>query len=231
MRVYFAVADQGVNSPTNLPPDQVGKLTVIFVPTIINSNYAKGGDDDPSQCWWLYNKIQYNFPKRDPAHPENDGANRWISNYRAYKVGGPKGLRADGRKNSGNKKFEETNSIWYDMAYIKGQKLSDGTIDCGMIGYINDRLNSTTDQIDSLNVRFGGYDMSENSDSFPYYQLLVQFDFYKQGTDKVFTFGSSNGEEFFRKKGLDIKKFRLAGGTTDTGLPCPPADSCNGTGF
>lgn len=221
MRVYFAAGDQGNNNPAGLPANQVGKLTVIFVPTFTNSSYPKGGDDDPTQFWWLYGtNTPYKFPTRNPNQPQNDIATRWISSYRVNKLGGKNGLRADGRKNSGNAQFDETTSLWYNMTSIKGGIVG-GQQDCGIIGRITSELAS----IQSMTISFGAYDSTEATSTFPSYQLLAQFDVQLPNSMTSYL-GSSTGELFLEHYHLDRKK--LTEDTTDTGLPCPPADSCNG---
>lgn len=229
VRMYFAACDQLVGSPPQLPASQVGKLTVIFVPTIYDANFGCiGGVDDFTQCWWLYDTIAFKFPPPDPAHPENDTVKRWIYNYRNNKRDNALGLSVAGQKYLKNDYFEDTASIWYRMESIGGsaaaqQNCQVTSQDCGIVGYLRDRITS----IDTMKIAFGAYDSSEKTATFPYYQMLAQFDFHQTGTpmNKYFILGSSSGELFCKRKKM------LYNGTTDTGLPCPPAPPCNGSGF
>jgi hypothetical protein len=228
MRVYFASGDLNDNNPSGLPASQVGKLIVIFVPTKANSNSAlhPGGDDDPAQFWFLYNDVKNNVNINYNLPPEIAG--RWINNYRNNLRGGTNGLNAHGRPGVTN--FNDTGSIWYKMISIAGGMVGSAQ-DCGIIGYISGRLGpGATDPITSMTIAFGAYDTTEKPPfSQYYYYLLSQFDFYQEKSNTHFSFGSSSGGEFVRKRhpfGKDRKP--LTDGTTDTGLPCPPADSCNG---
>jgi hypothetical protein len=211
MRTYFAVGDLDSNNPAGIPSTEMGKLTVLFVPTKENPLSATkcGGDDDFSQCWLLNKKIpngQYHF--LDPSIPK-----RWIANYRAQKL---PTLNAHGPSTG---QFKDTKSLWYSWLSIAGGEPS-GHKDCGIYGYVRDRIKSIT----SMNIAFGAYDGSEKPPFKQYYyQLLAQFDF--TINEKTVSFGSSDGSVFFNK----YKLKRLSGSTTDTGLPCPPADSCNGS--
>ncbi|HET6253338.1 MAG TPA: hypothetical protein VFE32_04665 [Puia sp.] len=223
LRMYFAAGDQNNGNPAGLPSEQVGKLTVIFVPTVANSASATkgGGQDDPYQYWWLFNGTPYNFPQMSSAPTDNDTAYRWISNYRTNKANATNGLTAYGRApgHSGKPQFQETNSLWYNRTSIFGGPVGDQA-DCGIMGYIQTRIASIT----SMTISFGAYGHKEIPPFTQYYyQLLAQFDI--KTADETLYFGSSTGAKFFEKKHMKP----LTDGTTDTGLPCPPADPCNGS--
>ncbi len=229
VRVYFSAGDQDGGNPAGLPSDQVKKLCVLFVPTTYDPNFpdigCTGGNDDWSQCWWLYDSTKYKFPKPDPTQPAKNTAERWIYNYRNNKRGGRNGLSSKGQIATGNSSFEDTCCVWYNMGSIGGSTAADPHCppvkkDCGIIGYVNDRL-STLDPM--MNIAFGAYDKTEDSTNFHYYQIMSQFDFFdKTSKDKSFILGSSNGALFCKRVGIDFT------GTTDTGLPCPPAPPCSG---
>jgi hypothetical protein len=231
VRVYFAAGDMGNGNPAGLLSTQVGMLTVIFVPTTPNPNYLSGGDDDLSQCWWLYNNnTPYNFPLRDPAHPENDIAKRWVFNYRNNKANAPNGLRAKGQQATGDQHYGETNSVWYTMTSIGGGTVG-GQPDCGIIGYLLSRMTGSN-PIDSMKIAFGAYDKTENVPY--YYQLLTQFDIHLTGSapNTYLRLGPSTLKQYMLKRRRQGKAPLTDGSnTTDTGLPCPPADSCPGSEF
>jgi hypothetical protein len=213
MRMYFASPDQGSGSPADMPPDQAGKLTVLFVPTKMNKAYGDiGGDDDLNQCRWLYDQKAYAIP--------GDVAKRWVFNYRGNKRCGMNGLDAHGPAQSFL--FADTNSIWYKMATLAGTTV--GTPDCGMITYIQNGINDGS--ITGMQIAFGAYDTTE-SGIFPVYQLLAQFDLLSGS--KIHYLGSATTLSLTRRRHRTGEL--LFDGTADTGLPCPPATPCNGSGL
>jgi len=181
------------------------------VPTLPSAGLTDGGgrdDLDNIQTICDNQLIALPNPKSVPA--EQDTATNWIHHYRDNRV--PE-LEKDGKAFTKNAQFRETRSLWYSMASIKGEGKDPGLIN--FIKCMRDTPDTPGDRIDGVIVRFAGY---KENDVVPAwnYQMTLIFDLH-QVKDGVISFGTPGT--------------RLRDDPADTGLPCPPDTSCQGSGF
>ena len=222
VRVYFATYCWDPNDcdgnacipedPASPTGDCRDNLTLIFVPT------SNGGQDDISNCMIIKtHKSQeeiYVLPNPASSPKGKDVVSRWINNYQ---YGKRISLATEARFRTGNLGFEETKSLWYSLYVIQD-----------LITYINCLLGDTP-VLTSIELKPSAYISPEtglDSSKYQPYQLTLIFAFIlgnplvEGGPTKILYFGSKS-----KKEGLESG----GGGSSDTGIPCPPATQCNGS--
>jgi hypothetical protein len=179
----------------------------LFVPTLAVPGLATGVDD-PTQFHHLYNDdlVSLDAPGSVPA--AQDYVKTWIGHYRTARINV---LELDGK--SINPNFQETNSLWYSMDSIAG-----GDSDTGLLKFIACGRAYTPNPIVSLSADLACF-LPTDDPKFPNYQLSVVFNLNQKNDTPghiplVFGSGSVLVELF----------------PADTGIPCPPATNCPGSG-
>ncbi|HXB06604.1 MAG TPA: hypothetical protein VNW04_05805 [Puia sp.] len=202
VRIYFATCLDTVGSPS-VPGGQEGHLSLIMAPTTQHSSSDPlGGDDDPHEYYHLF--------KACTKLTDLKTKTNWLQHYSFNRR---PNLIDHVRAITRSQDSSETSCLWYPMAIIGG----DGT-DKGMIGVIADALADTSNPVTGFTVEFGCFVKAEEiPDTYPYYQLTLLFEIHQK-----------NDESKMKKTTfLGSKRVKLLGlGDTDTGIPCPPSNTC-----
>jgi hypothetical protein len=205
IRVYFACYPDRPVKGGLVPPKQGGQLTLLFVPTRPVAGWVTGVDD-PDQYYYLYEDQLHHLPTPGTVDIDKDHVTSWISHYRNDRVNA---LQADG----GNG-FTETCSLWYSMVSIKG-----GPGENGLIKFIACMKAYKPNPVIGLSVQLAAF-THDDPPKFPFYQLSLIFDLVQEHDTKgsnLLAFGSGS--------------LPLRDNPADTGIPCPPATNCPGSGF
>ena len=203
VRVYFATIpdDQGPGIPTG----RAGHLTLIAAATLESSfGTTKYEFDDPGSYYHLFDQC-YGL--------DATTANGWINHFQTDRR--PDLIDA-GRIFTNTNGFVETSSLWYPMSTIKGSVISPTVGDIGMIGALQCGLGYTPNPITGMSAAYACFLQNENEPAkFPYFQLTVNFILHQKN------------DHGLGRRHLVLGSTSLRGlSDADTGLPCPPSNTC-----
>ena len=198
-KVYPACYKTGVGP---IPAGLEENLTLIYMPTT-----GSTPQNDPKNCLIvLDNQVQ-----SVDVRPADHFVRQWVAHYQTRIPD----LNDDGRVVTGRDPFEDTKSLYYELANFGRRSNGDGVID-----YVECRMNDTVNKLESVDVLFAGFPataVSEGGGKPIGYQLTLIFSFPPPGLREheesiFFTFFISSR----------MREKRLDDDPVDTGNPCPP---------
>lgn len=213
IRAFFGLYSKPSSGTPVYPSGSDMYLTVLFAPTVQDSNYGPEGRVDLSNVYTIISNTVLHFVI-DPTNPGASAAGAWILEYRKWVPF----LDTKGKAWTGNPDFRETRTLWYPYATINN---ADPNAQ-GMIQLLNDLINDPINPADQVITEFACFTPVDKLSVLLHYQLSLVFLVHQPpsftGQGEVFTpLGSVVGGN----KEVD----------TDTGIPCPPDPRCPGDGF
>ena len=217
-RVYMATYPQlpaKPNAPdsgySHMTAGQKDCFTLIYVPTRYGGKTPNNElihNDDTNRCFIIKDDV---LEKIDATTQAGIFLSQWINKYRSqrmpfFSMDGNGYINKGAFAFHGMRQFRETESIWYDSAQTKNGH--DGLLDF---------IKCADHHVDYITVKFAGYLVKAKPWS---YKLTLIFVL------------QSNTNAFYGGKSKELFVYYKAASTTqnsDTGKPCPPPTTCNGS--
>jgi hypothetical protein len=247
LRVYFASNLWNENDPSSrfIPEGQEENLTLIFVPTKEDQpNGTTIQRDDLDNCFIISHDRLIRLPNPREAAPGMDTASNWVKLYQKKLPA----LALDGAQVTGNGGFRDTICQWYRIGIFLDNPT---TKTQGLIRYIENLRDDLVNPLVAIRPLFACYTdtdtcpipngntgASAGTDVPLHYQLSLLFEL-RQKNDP----DPNPAPVVFstRHRADDVKRGTVAQAAVagaaagagsddaDTGYPCPPANTCNGS--
>jgi hypothetical protein len=202
-KVYPACYKVGVGG--TVPAGLEDNLTLVYMPTT-----GSTPQNDLTNCLIVYDNKVWSVD----VTPANHFVRQWVAHYQTRLPD----LNDDGRVVTGRDPFQDTKSLYYELANFGRRSNGDGVID-----YVECRMNDTVNKLESVDVLFAGFPataLSEGSGKSIGYQLTLIFSFpppaLRAHEESIFF------SFFISSRMRDKEKFFADDDPVDTGNPCPP---------